>query len=207
MQQRGLSYKKKELQSLKDEIAQCPRYQQCPQCQKLFHYRIQNHLKTVFSRKNADADIVLIGKAPGIEEAKSDEGEPFYGQSGKLLKAIIAQSDLRNEKVYFCNVLCCHPPKNRLPYVGEVRNCRPFFNRTLEIMKPKVICCLGEVAAKSLLGAEYTTIDDMRGDVFYDERGIPVICTHHPATRRVKMEKRVKDMVDDFRLLMEVMNR
>jgi DNA polymerase len=187
------SQKTEQIQLLKKEVAKCSI------CTALEKSRKQ----TVFGDGDPDADIVLIGEAPGADE--DEQGVPFVGQAGKWLNTIITKRDLRREDVFICNILRCRPrsvlPKNRPPRAEEAKNCRPFLDRTLDIVKPKVICCLGAVAAKRLLGSQYTTMDRMRGKVF-DYDGIAVICTHHP-TAHVAEEKKLKDMLKDFQAVIK----
>ena len=187
------SDREKKLQLLKQKIAKCS---ECG----LAQYRAQK----VPPDGKPNASIVFIGKAPGAEEVA--RGKPFVGQSGDRLNEIITESKLTCG-IFLCNILCCRTPDDRPPLIGEAKKCRPFIDEMLDIVQPKVVCCLGEVAAKQLLGSQYryATIDEMRGRVFdYDET--PVICTHHPKTRKEK-EVRVKDMLQDFQTLKEMAKR
>jgi len=177
------SQKTEQLELLKKEVAKCS---QCPELRK--------RKNAVFGVGNSDADIILIGEAPGADE--DEQGIPFVGQAGEWLNDIITKSHLKREDVFICNILCCRPPENRNPHAQEAKHCRPFLDKTLDIVKPKVLCCLGAVAAERLLGSQYTTIDDMRGKTF-DYNGIAVICTHHPKAR-MDNETKLKDMLKDF---------
>jgi len=146
----------------------------CSQCTVLARTRKQ----TVFGVGNPNARLAFIGEAPGADEDK--QGEPFVGRAGQLLNDIISKGmKLRREDVYICNILRCRPPENRNPLPNEAANCRPFLDRTLDIVKPEFLCCLGAVAAQNLLQTD-RTIGSMRGKVL-DYRGIKVVCTYHPA--------------------------
>ena len=125
----------------------------------------------------ASARICFFGEAPGADEDR--QGEPFVGRAGQLLTKMIQACGLKREDVYILNVLKCRPPGNRNPLPDEVTNCRGYFERQLAIVRPEVICCLGAVAAKSLLCTEQS-IGKLRGS-FHDHRGTAVICTYHPA--------------------------
>lgn len=150
------------------EVAQC----EC--CSEL----VQNRTQTVFGTGNPNSKLVFLGEAPGADEDK--QGVPFVGRAGQLLTDMITKGmKLKREDVYICNILRCRPPGNRNPSPEEAENCRTFLDRTLEIVKPKYICCLGAVAAKNLLHSE-ESIGKMRGKVL-DYHGIKVICTYHPA--------------------------
>ena len=169
----------------------------CSLCTLLARTRTQ----TVFGVGNPDTRLVFIGEAPGGEEDK--QGEPFVGRAGQLLNDIISKGmKIRREDVYICNILRCRPPENRNPAPSEAANCRPFLDRTLDIVKPGFICCLGTIASQNLLATD-RTIGSMRGKVF-DYRGIKVVCTYHPAylLRNPAMKR---ETWKDIQLLMQEM--
>lgn len=145
----------------------------CTRCQELARTRTQ----TVFGTGNPHARLVFVGEAPGADEDR--EGEPFVGAAGQLLNRILKACTLRREDVYICNILRCRPPDNRTPLPDEAANCREYLDRTLAIIRPEFICCLGAVAAQNLLGTT-RPIGQLRGEV-HDYRGIRVVCTYHPA--------------------------
>ncbi len=133
--------------------------------------------QTVFGVGHADADLVFIGEAPGRDEDL--QGEPFVGRAGQLLTEILGAIGFRREDVYICNILKCRPPQNRDPEREEVDACEPHLKRQLEIIAPKLICCLGRVAAQTLLGTR-ESLTVLREAVHFYE-GIPVLVTFHPA--------------------------
>ncbi|MCK6412311.1 MAG: uracil-DNA glycosylase [Azonexus sp.] len=123
-------------------------------------------------------DWLFIGEGPGAEE--DARGEPFVGQAGKLLDNMLAAIDLkRGEKVYIANAVKCRPPGNRTPETGEMAACRPFLERQIALLQPKIIVLLGKAAVHSLL-REDKTLASLRGQV-REYRGIPTIVTYHPA--------------------------
>jgi DNA polymerase len=125
-----------------------------------------------------DADWLFIGEGPGADEDEKDE--PFVGQAGKLLDAMLSAIDLkRGEQVYIANAVKCRPPNNRTPEAGETAACWPFLARQIELIRPKLIVTLGKPAAQTLLQEE-VTISRARG-VVQDFAGIPLIVTYHPA--------------------------
>jgi DNA polymerase len=127
---------------------------------------------------NLDADWLFIGEGPGADE--DEKGEPFVGQAGKLLDAMLSAIDLkRGEQVYIANAVKCRPPNNRTPEAGETAACWPFLARQIELIRPKLIVTLGKPAAQTLLQEE-VTISRARG-VVQDFAGIPLIVTYHPA--------------------------
>lgn len=124
------------------------------------------------------ADWLFVGEGPGAEE--DERGEPFVGQAGKLLDAMLAAIDLkRGEGVYIANAVKCRPPNNRTPEPAETAACWPFLARQIELIRPKLIVTLGKPAAQTLLQQEIT-ISRARG-VVHDFAGIPLIITYHPA--------------------------
>lgn len=131
----------------------------------------------VFGTGNPNADLMFIGEAPGRDE--DIKGEPFVGRAGQLLTKIIEAMNFKREDVYIANIAKCRPPENRNPEPDEVAACIPFLIRQAEIIKPKVIVCLGSVATQNLLGTE-EKITTMRGK-FTSWQGIPVMPTYHPA--------------------------
>jgi DNA polymerase len=132
---------------------------------------------TVFGSGSADAEVVFIGEAPGRDEDL--QGEPFVGRSGQLLTKILAAIGYGRDEVFICNILKCRPPNNRDPQPNEVAACEPHLIRQLAILDPVVICCLGRVAAQTLLGTD-VSLKRLRESVHFYQ-GIPVMATYHPA--------------------------
>jgi DNA polymerase len=133
--------------------------------------------KFVFGVGNPHATLVLIGEAPGADE--DAQGEPFVGRAGQLLNKILEAINFKREDVYICNILKCRPPGNRKPQAEEVEQCLPYLKKQIELIKPKLIVCLGLTAAEYLLGAR-GSLASLRGKTFTFE-GTPVMVTYHPA--------------------------
>jgi uracil-DNA glycosylase len=134
--------------------------------------------QTVFGVGDENADWLLVGEAPGAEEDRL--GDPFVGQAGKLLDAMLGAIDLsRENNVYICNVLKCRPPGNRNPEPDEVAKCTPFLLRQIELIGPKLIVAMGRFAAQTLLNTD-ASIASLRGRV-HQYAGRPLIVTYHPA--------------------------
>ncbi len=124
------------------------------------------------------AEWLFVGEAPGAEE--DAKGEPFVGQAGRLLDNMLAALGLsRANNVYIANVLKCRPPGNRTPEPLEVDACRPYLDRQIELLEPKLIVALGKSAAMALLNVD-ASIASLRGRV-HRYRGVPLIVTYHPA--------------------------
>ncbi len=125
-----------------------------------------------------DADWLIIGEAPGADEDRM--GEPFVGQAGKLLDAMLAAIGIaRGDNVYITNVLKSRPPGNRNPELDEVAACRPYLLAQIELIQPKLILVLGRVAAQSLLDTD-EAIGHLRGRV-HQFQNVPLVVTYHPA--------------------------
>jgi DNA polymerase len=131
----------------------------------------------VFGVGNPQADLMLVGEAPGADE--DIQGEPFVGRAGQLLTKIIEAIGLSRGDVYIANVIKCRPPQNRNPEQDEVDTCEPFLFRQIDVIQPKVIVALGTFAARALLRT-LDPISRLRGRVF-EYRGAKLIPTFHPA--------------------------
>lgn len=131
----------------------------------------------VFGVGNPNADIVVIGEAPGADE--DAQGEPFVGRAGQLLTKILEAINLRREDVYICNILKCRPPGNRRPLPTEVAECEPYLYKQLDIIQPKFILALGLTAVETLLKDKFK-MADTRGR-WLNYYGAPMIVTYHPA--------------------------
>ena len=146
---------------------------QCQKCQLG-----QTRTNFVFGVGDPNADLVLVGEAPGEQEDL--KGEPFVGRAGKLLDKILSAIKLsRNHGVYICNVLKCRPPNNRDPLPSEVEQCEPYLIHQINLIKPRLIVALGRVAAKTLLKQNFP-LKDMRS-IKHDYHGTPLVVTYHPA--------------------------
>jgi DNA polymerase len=154
------------LERIREDIGDCTRCRLCEQRNKI-----------VFGVGNPKADIVFVGEGPGRDE--DAQGEPFVGRAGKLLTDMIKAMSLERSDVYIANVVKCRPPENRTPEHDEIATCSPFLLRQLEFIRPKVIVCLGNVAAQNLLGTN-KSISHFRGQ-WFDFRGSRLIATYHPA--------------------------
>jgi len=138
----------------------------------------QARKQAVLGVGDVQADWLFVGEGPGAEE--DERGEPFVGQAGKLLDAMLAAIDLkRGQGVYIANAVKCRPPGNRTPAPAETAACWPFLARQIELIRPKLIVTLGKPAAQTLLQQEIT-ISKARGEI-HDFVGIPLVVTYHPA--------------------------
>lgn len=154
------------LQTIREDIGDCIR------C-KLSRGRT----KIVFGDGHPHARLLFIGEGPGRDEDL--QGLPFVGRAGKLLTQMIEAMGLQRSDVYICNVVKCRPPENRAPEKDEVAACSPFLYRQIDLVAPKVIVCLGSIAAQTIL--ETTRgISQFRGQ-WQEFRGRKLMATYHPA--------------------------
>ena len=145
----------------------------CTRC-KLHQTRTQG----VFGVGDQQADWLIVGEAPGADE--DAQGEPFVGQAGRLLDAMLAAVGLRRgDNVYIANVLKSRPPGNRNPEPDEVAACMPYLLQQIELLQPKIIVAMGRFAAQNLLASK-DAIATLRARVHHFH-GVPLIVTYHPA--------------------------
>jgi len=160
-----------------------------------------------------NADWLFIGEGPGLAEEK--QGEPFVGASGKLLDNMLLAIGLkRGDKAYIANTVKCRPTdsggKDRPPTPAEAAACRPFLNRQIELIQPKIIVTLGRVASTVLLGTEaQTPLAVLRGKKhvyqYSDGKQIPLVATYHPAYLLRQLSEKRKSW-EDLCLAMQTIN-
>jgi DNA polymerase len=168
----GLSW-----EALEHAVRNC---QRCP----LHRTRTQ----AVFGVGDRQASWLVIGEAPGADEDR--QGEPFVGRAGQLLNSMLKAMGLAREQVYIANILKSRPPSNRDPRPEEVRECIPYLYRQIELIDPRLILCVGRIAAQTLLGTD-TPIGKLRGKLHHlntlptpeqpTGKPRPMIVTYHPA--------------------------
>lgn len=135
--------------------------------------------QTVFGVGNPQAELMIIGEAPGADEDR--QGEPFVGRAGQLLNEMLLAIGFTREQVFIANILKCRPPGNRDPKVEEAAACQPYLQRQLALISPKVILSVGRISAQNLLKTD-KAVGRMRGVVHaYGEQSTPLVVTYHPA--------------------------
>lgn len=138
---------------------------------------IANRTQTVFGVGNRQAELMVIGEAPGVDEDR--QGEPFVGRAGQLLNQMLKAIGFERPTVFIANVLKCRPPDNRDPRPDEAQACAPFLQRQIELVQPRIILVVGRIAAQNLLATDQP-IGKLRGRVHrLGER--PLVVTYHPA--------------------------
>lgn len=140
--------------------------------------------------------VMFVGEGPGGEEDRL--GRPFVGPAGKLLDKMLAAIDLKRESVYIANIVKCRPPGNRTPIPEEAQACLPFLRAQTALISPKIIVCLGAVAAKYIYDPE-VRISRERGK-WIEKKGIWILPTYHPAAL-LRDESKKREAWEDFKSL------
>ena len=158
--------------------------------------------QVVFGVGNPQATIMFVGEAPGFYEDR--QGEPFVGAAGRLLNELLQSAGLSRNDIYIANVIKCRPPDNRDPLPDEVDTCKPFLFQQIELIKPKVVCTLGNFAMQTLLGKK-VGIMKMRGQSF-QVQNFWVFPMLHPAAA-LHQGNLKETIADDFRMLKAFLDR
>jgi len=135
--------------------------------------------QTVFGVGNQQADLLIVGEAPGRDEDL--KGEPFVGRAGKLLDEMLYAIGYCRNDIYIANILKCRPPKNRDPKPSEQECCTPYLLRQIELIQPKLILALGRIAAQYLLQSNVSLGRLREKNHIYSEQKIPLMVSYHPA--------------------------
>lgn len=178
-----------ELEALAAEVAKCTR------C--LLH---QGRTKAVPGEGPENADIMFIGEAPGFHE--DQQGRPFVGAAGKFLDELLSSIDLERKDVFIANVIKCRPPGNRDPLPEEIESCKPFLDRQIEIIQPKLVVTLGRFSmARAFPKARISHIHGQPrkiGGVVYYPMYHPAAALHQPSLRRTVEEdmRRIPELIE-----------
>ena len=182
-----------ELENIKEEVIKCTR------CELS-----QTRTNSVPGKGNFQSDVIFVGEAPGRNEDK--HGEPFVGAAGKKLSMALEEAGISRDAVYITNVVKCRPPNNRVPSTLERERCKTYLEDEISIIKPKVICILGNTAFGSILGG--SEIRKFRGKVVQKDNQVYFL-TIHPAATIYNQELIAvlkKDIVRLFELIRELKN-
>jgi DNA polymerase len=168
----------------------------------------ETRTNTVFGVGDRNADLLIIGEAPGAEEDRA--GEPFVGRAGQLLNRMLAAIGLGRDQVYIANVLKCRPPGNRDPRPEEAKQCEAYLMRQIELLGPRAILCVGRVAAQHVLQTD-APLGSLRGRWLEFRAGaMPLRVTYHPAYLLRSPDQKVKaweDLVEVARRLRDAQGK
>jgi len=162
--------------------------------------------RVVFGAGNADADLMFVGEAPGAEEDR--QGLPFVGRAGSFLTELLEGIGMAREDVFIANVLKCRPPGNRDPQPEEIDSCRPYLEKQVELIQPRVICTLGNFSTK-LLTANPTGITKVRGtpqEHVLGNRPVFMLPLFHPAAG-LRTPRVAEQLREDFRQIPDLLLR
>jgi len=188
-----------EFRKIKEEVSSCKK------C-SLYKERIKGGFYPVVGEGNYQAKIILVGEAPGLNEAKT--GRPFCGAAGKILDELLDSIGIKREEIYITNILKDRPPRNRNPKKEEIEACTPHLERQIEAIKPEVICTLGNYSTVFIMDKHglknyIQGISKIHGKIFAAKdlfQNVKIIPLYHPAvaTYNIKMKETLKE---DFKIL------
>jgi DNA polymerase len=181
------------LEIIKQNVVECTK---CDLC--------KTRTNSVPGKGNFHSDVIFVGEAPGKNE--DEKGEPFIGIAGKKLSIALEEAGISREEVYITNIVKCRPPKNRVPTATERETCQDYLKQEISIIKPKIICILGNTAFNSLLGG--SEIIKFRGKLVRKDNQLYFLTVHPAAT--IYNQELIKVLRDDivklFELITELKN-
>ena len=177
----------KELKKIKKQVTQCTK------CELS---KTRNN--SVPGKGNFKSDVIFVGEAPGKNEDM--KGEPFIGIAGKKLSIALENAGITRDDVYITNIVKCRPPKNRVPTTNERDTCQNYLKKEIEIIKPKIICILGNTAFNSLLDGK--EIIKFRGKIVRKNNQLYFLTIHPAAT--IYNQKLISVLKKDMKKLLKV---
>ena len=164
--------------------------QACLQCDKC--KLCSGRTNVVLGVGNRNADILFVGEGPGEQEDL--QGEPFVGPAGKLLDSMLSIIDLDRTKVYIANIVKCRPPMNRDPQDDEQDACIDYLRKQVALIQPKIIVCLGRIAARRIIDPEYRITREH--GTWIQRNGIWMTSLYHPSALLRDLSKRPETFED-----------
>ena len=182
-----------ELDKVKQNVTKCIK---CDLC--------KTRTNSVPGKGNFQSEVVFVGEAPGRNEDKN--GEPFVGVAGKKLSIALEEAGISRDEVYITNVVKCRPPNNRVPSTVERNTCQEYLEQEMLIIKPKIICILGNTAFNSILGG--SEITKFRGKIVQKSDQLYFLTIHPAATiyNQELIDVLKKDIVKLFEMIRELKN-
>lgn len=170
-------------EELKGFVEHCNRCELC---------RTRNH--SVMGKGNLHSPILFIAEAPGRNEDR--DGVPFTGRSGELFDRLLGEIGMKREEIYLTNIVKCNPPGNRDPYPNEQEACIPYLKYETFLLRPKIIVCLGRIAAQRIIRSDYR-ISREHG-IFLERKNTWLTAVYHPSAV-LRDETKLPQMQEDFR--------
>ncbi len=182
-----------ELEKIKQNVIKCTKCELC-----------KTRTNAVPGKGNFQSDVIFVGEAPGRNEDKN--GEPFVGVAGKKLSIALEKARISREEVYITNIVKCRPPNNRVPKTSERNTCQEYLKQEISIIKPKIICILGNTAFNSILGG--SEITKFRGKIVRKDNQLYFLTIHPAATiyNQKLIDVLESDIVKLFELIRELKN-
>lgn len=176
-------------------------YNECAACTACELHKTRTNC--VFGTGNQEADLLFVGEAPGENEDKT--GTPFVGRAGQLLDQYLYAVDIPRDNVYIANILKCRPPKNRDPLPSEEDACIEYLRRQVKLIRPKVIVCLGRIAAMRLIRPDYKITAEhgqwvKKGDFLITAVYHPALLLRNPNYKEAMLDdmKKIKEKLDEL---------
>ena len=182
-----------ELEIIKQNVIKCTK---CDLC--------KTRINAVPGKGNFQSDVIFVGEAPGKNEDQN--GEPFIGVAGKKLSVALEEAGISRDDVYITNVVKCRPPNNKVPTTNERDTCKEYLKQEISIIKPKIICILGNTAFNSILGG--SEITKFRGKVVQKDNQLYFLTIHPAATiyNQKLIDVLKNDIVKLFDLISDLKN-
>ena len=165
-------------------------YEECIHCQKCG--LAETRTNVVFGEGARDAEVMFIGEGPGEQEDRT--GRPFVGRAGQLLDDMLAMIDLKREKVFIGNMVKCRPPQNRDPLNIEQEACIGYLRNQVALLKPKIIVCLGRIAAMKLIKEDFKITREHGQSI--EKAGVWMMAMYHPSALLRDPRKRPESFED-----------
>ena len=183
----------KKLEIIKQKVIKCTNCELC-----------KTRTNSVPGKGNFHSNVIFVGEAPGKNEDKN--GEPFIGIAGKRLSMALEEAGISRDEVYITNIVKCRPPKNRVPTTIERETCKEYLKQEITIIKPKIICILGNTAFNSILGG--SEITKFRGKLVKKDDQLYFLTVHPAATiyNQELISVLKKDIVKLFNLIVKLKN-
>jgi DNA polymerase len=178
------------LEKVKQNVIKCTK---CDLC--------KTRTNSVPGKGNFQSDVIFVGEAPGKNEDKN--GEPFIGIAGKKLSIALEEAKVSRDEVYITNIVKCRPPNNRVPSTIERTTCQKYLEEEINIIKPKIICLLGNTAFNSILGG--SEITKYSGKVAKKDNQLYFITIHPAAT--IYNQELIKVLKKDIKKLFELIKK
>jgi len=177
----------KKIEQVKEEVIKCTK------CELS-----ETRTNSVPGKGNFKSDVIFVGEAPGKNE--DEKGEPFIGIAGKKLSGALESAGISRDDIYITNIVKCRPPSNRVPKTNERETCREYLKQEIKIIKPKIICILGNTVFNSILGG--SEIMKYRGKVAQKDKQLYFITVHPAAT--IYNQKLVDVLKKDIKKLFKI---